>query len=56
MSGKHTGKDFWGFTASGKYVTFQGISISRFTENGDLCEIHSFFDRQSVIEQLSEKK
>lgn len=52
--GTHTGK-FLGIPPTGKRVTIEGITISKFGEDGLINEIWNFHDRLGFIKQLGWK-
>jgi len=53
FTGTHTGGEFAGYKPLGKKVSYSGVTINRFGEDGSLIEINTFFDRLSLFEQIS---
>jgi predicted ester cyclase len=59
FTGTHSGPEYLGQQGTGKKISWSGVTINRFNEEGLLCEIHSFFDRLAMIEahhKTEEKK
>ena len=52
--GTHQG-DFLGIPATGKKVTIEGVTFSRFGPDGKINEIYNFHDRISFMQQLGMK-
>lgn len=53
LSGTHTGQDLFGISTSGKRLHFSGSMITHHGEDGRITEMHGFFDKQQVIDQLT---
>jgi len=56
FSGTHTGAMYDNYPPLGNKVAYSGVTINRFNEDNKLCEIHTFFDRLAVHEQLQQQK
>jgi len=56
FTGTHTGTEYGGIPPDGCKMTYSGVTINRFGEDGTIAEIYTFYDRQALFEQLQIKK
>jgi len=52
FTGTHSGSEYAGFLPHGNKMSYSGVTITRFGEEGTIAETNTFFDRLSLFEQL----